>query len=208
MHKYFSWFGLPGTMVLSGLLSLTALVLALCFRTKDRWLCCAAMFLSTIGDLFMTNFNNISEKLPVPSFFVGATFFIFAHIVYIFAYQVLIRKNEFAFINPGFWAAVVFVLACGALVIGKCFLNGEVYWAMLILCMIYMCIIGFNCATIFSYAWSVKSIRSIAALGALSFFLSDLIIGVEALTGFTTDFLWGMIWWLYPIGQFLIILPA
>ena len=79
---------------------------------------------------------------------------------------------------------------------------------MLILCVIYMCIIGCNCAVIFSYAWSVKSIRSLAALGALSFFLSDLIIGVEALTGYTTDFLWGMIWWLYPIGQFFIILPA
>ena len=208
VHKYFSWFGLPGSMVLSGLLSLTALVLALCFHSKDRWLCCAAMLLSTIGDLFMANFSSISEKLPVPSFYVGATFFIFAHILYIFTYRVLIRQNGFAPVNPGFRAAVVFVLACGALVIWKCFRNGNVDWAMLILCVIYMCIIGCNCATIFSYAWSVKSIRSIAALGALSFFLSDLIIGVEALTGFTTDFLWGMIWWLYPIGQFFIILPA
>ena len=208
MYKYFSWFGLPGSMVLSGLLSLTALVLALCFTGKDRWLYCAAMILSTIGDLFMANFSSISEKLPVPSFFVGATFFIFAHILYIFTYRVLIRQNGFVLVNPGFLAAVVFVLACGALVLGKCLRNGNVDWAMLILCVIYMCIIGFNCATIFSYAWSVKSIRSIAALGALSFFLSDLIIGVEALTGFTTDFLWEMIWWLYPIGQFLMILPA
>ena len=205
MHKYFSWFGLPGSMVLSGLLSLTALVLALVFRTKDRSLCFAAMFLSTFGDLFMANFPSVSEKLPIPSFFVGATFFIFAHIVYIFAYHSLIRENAYTFINPGFWAAVGFVLFCGVLVIIKCFRNGNVPWAMLILCVIYMCIIGLNCATIFSFAWSVKSIRSIVALGALSFFLSDLIIGVEALTGYTTDFLWSMIWWLYPIGQVLII---
>ena len=208
MYKFFSWFGLPGTMVLSCLLSLTALTMALCFRTKDRWLCCAAMFLSTIGDVFMTDFMDISEKIPVPSFFVGATFFIFAHIVYIFAYHVLISKNGYAYINPGFRAAIVFVLACGVLVISKCFLNGNVDWAMLILCVIYMCIIGTNCATVCSFAWSVKSIRSIAALGALSFFLSDLIIGVEALTGFTTDFLWGMIWWLYPIGQFFLIISG
>ena len=63
MHKYFSWFGLPGSMVLSGLLSLTALVLALCFHSKDRWLCCAAMLLSTIGRARNTGAQFDGEKM-------------------------------------------------------------------------------------------------------------------------------------------------
>ena len=208
MHKYFSCFGLPGTMVLTFLLSLTAVILAAGFRTRDRWLCMAAMLLSTVGDIFMDNFMDIGSKIPIPPFFVGAAFFILAHIVYIFAFSSLIRAREYTLVNPGFWAAIVFVLACGVFVIAKSLSGGSVNWGMMLLCVVYMCIIGTNCAFISSFAWSVKSIRSLAALGALSFFLSDLIIGVEALTGYTTDFLWGMIWWLYPIGQFFIILPA
>ncbi len=206
MHKYFSCFGLPGTMVLTFLLSLTAVILAAGFRTKDRWLCMAAMLLSTAGDIFMDNFMDIGSKIPIPPFFVGAAFFILAHIVYIFAFSYLIRAKEYTLINPGFWAAIVFVLACGVFVIAKSLSGGSVNWGMMLLCVVYMCIIGTNCAFISSFAWSVKSIRSIAALGAVSFFISDLIIGYNVLVGYPGDTIWGLIWWFYPIGQFFMIL--
>lgn len=51
MQKYFEWFGLPGSFVLSMLLSLFALVMALIFPTGDRMLCLAAMAFSTMGIL-------------------------------------------------------------------------------------------------------------------------------------------------------------
>ena len=208
MHKYFSWFGMPGTIMLSSLLSLTAVLLAFSFRTKDRWLCMAAMLLSTAGDIFMDNFMDIGSKIPIPPFFVGAAFFICAHIVYIFVYRTLIRQNGYALVNPGFWAAIVFILACGVLVIAKSLSGGTVNWGMMALCVVYMCIIGTNCAFISSFAWSVKSIRSLAALGAVSFFISDLIIGYNVLVGYPGDAIWGLIWWFYPIGQFFMILCA
>ena len=168
----------------------------------------AAMLLSTVGDMFMDNFRDINSKLPNPGFFVGAFFFICAHIVYIFVYRHLICERQYTLVNPGFWAAIAFVLACGVLVVGKSLSGGSVNWGMLVLCVVYMCIIGANCATICSFAWSVKSIRSIAALGAVSFFISDLIIGYNVLVGYPGDVIWGLIWWFYPIGQFFMILFA
>jgi len=208
MDRYFCWFGLPGGVVLSGLLSLLATGLAAGFRTKDRWICMAAMLLSTVGDIFMSHHWDISHIIPVPPFFMGAAFFILAHIVYIFAFSSLIREKEYMLVNPGFWAAIVFVLACGVLVIAKSISGGSVNWGMMLLCVVYMCIIGTNCAFISSFAWSIKSIRSIAALGAVSFFLSDLIIGYNVLVGYPGDAVWGLIWWFYPIGQFFMILCA
>ncbi|MBR4962042.1 MAG: hypothetical protein IKY52_14190 [Clostridia bacterium] len=208
MHKYFGWFGMPGTIMLSCLLSLTAVILAFSFRTKDRWLCMAAMLLSTVGDIFMDNFMDIGSKIPIPPFFVGAAFFICAHIAYIFVYRTLILEREYTLVNPGFRAAIVFVLVCGVLVIGKSLSGGSVNWGMMALCVVYMCIIGANCACICSFAWSAKSIRSLAALGAVSFFISDLIIGYNVLVGYPGDTIWGLIWWFYPIGQFFMILCA
>jgi hypothetical protein len=40
------------------------------------------------------------------------------------------------------------------------------------------------------------------AVGALSFFISDLIIGLDALAGIST--FGHLIWWYYPIGQILL----
>jgi hypothetical protein len=77
---------------------------------------------------------------------------------------------------------------------------------MVTLCFVYAIIIGANCVTIFSYAWSVRSWRSIAALGALSFFISDLIIGLNTLLIPIPDNWGDAIWWFYPIGQILILL--
>ena len=48
MSSYFQWFGLPGSLVLTGLLSLFALLLAVFCGGADRWICFAAMALSTL----------------------------------------------------------------------------------------------------------------------------------------------------------------
>ena len=63
MHRWFNWFGQPGTFVLTVLLSCTALVLALAFPAPQRWLCLCGMLASTAGDLINTDWRGIGKKL-------------------------------------------------------------------------------------------------------------------------------------------------
>ena len=62
MNRYFACFGLPGSLVLTGLMSLLALVLALCFPTPARWLCLAAMLFSS-----RSRSSSGSKNAEVPS---------------------------------------------------------------------------------------------------------------------------------------------
>lgn len=77
---------------------------------------------------------------------------------------------------------------------------------MAAVCGIYACVIGASLSLIWSYAYSERTVRSVAAAGALVFFLSDLIIGMGALC--QVNQFDSLIWWLYPIGQLLLILCA
>ena len=206
MNNFFRWFGLPGSFVLTILMSSLALVLALCFHTKDRWWCFAAMLMSSVGDIVLMNFRGIGNKMPVPYFFVGAGFFIIAHFLYTGGYLTMIREHGFRYINPGFWTAVGVILLAGMIVTVLSLRDKNASIAMYVLCLSYMCIIGLACATIFSYSWSIRSWRSLAALGALSFFISDYIIGIDRLMGYTTPALQDAIWWFYPIGQIFILI--
>lgn len=206
MTKFFSWFGLPGSFVLTVLLSSLALVLALLFRTQDRWLCLAAMLLSTMGDLVLMNWKGIGTRMPVPYFYVGAVLFIAAHCFYTAAYASLIRNGGYSFRNPGFWIGIVLILLVGISVSLVYFYRLRFNGMMYGLCMVYLCVIGCMLVTVFSYAWSVWGLRSLVALGALSFFLSDLIIGLDKLLYLTTPRLQDMIWELYPIGQVFLLI--
>lgn len=207
MGRFFKWFGLPGIFVLTVLMSVFALVLAIAFRDrKDRWLCFVAMFISTIGDIILMDFNDIGDYLPIPYFYVGAVFFIIAHLVYTYAFITLIKENGFTYVNTGFWISIVISVLTGALVTYLYFTKNNPNIVMYILCMVYLVIIAANCATIFSFSFSVKDYRAIAAIGALSFFVSDLIIGLDKLAGISTDLLQSCIWWFYPIGQILLLI--
>lgn len=206
MSRYFEWFGLRGSLVLTVLMSVFALVLAVVFPQQARWICFAAMVLSSAGDVFLMDFQCINRLLPVPAFYAGAVAFMLAHLVYAAAFLVEIRAGGYRFMNPGFYAALAFILAVGAALFGTALKKGRINPSMLVLCIVYAVIISVNCTTICSYAWSVRSWRSIAALGALSFFVSDLIIGVNKLLMPVSDFWNDAIWWFYPIGQILILL--
>ena len=68
MSSYFRWFGLPGTFVLTILMSLFALALFIIFRKRDRFICFIGMAVSTIGDIILMNFKDIGDLLPIPYF--------------------------------------------------------------------------------------------------------------------------------------------
>lgn len=207
MNQYFAWFGLSGTLVLSSLLSLTAIALALAFRTKDRILAAIAMVICTGGDIVLGNLFGLDKLLGGSSFFVGAGLFIVGHLFYIAAYAALIRRRGYALKNKGFYAGYIFT----ALV----FLAITVYMlaagtfpgiALFGICLLYAAIIGTDLSVIWSYAWSRKGWYLLAALGVVVFFVSDLIIGVGRLCDIHA-FDW-LIWWLYPVGQLGVILFA
>lgn len=203
MDKYFRFFNLPGSFVLTVFMSLLAIVLALIFRTTDRRLCLCAMLLSSVGDIFLMNFRNLSEWVP-NYFYVGAGFFMAAHIFYILTFHSLIKAGGYSLINPGFFVALV--LGAAAFLYFTMNMTDKTIYALAI---VYLVIITANCSVIFSYAWSSFSARPLsilAAAGALSFFLSDAIIGLGKLMD-VNQFNY-LIWWLYPIGQILLIIAA
>lgn len=206
MDRWFEWFGLRGALVLTILMSLFALVLALIFPSKARWICFAAMVLSSVGDILLMDFASINRLLPISSFFAGAFAFMLSHLIYIIAFATEIRTGGHRFVNPGFFIALgIILLACIA-VFGTALRQSYISPIMMTLCVVYALIIGANCVTIFSFAWSVRSWHSIAALGALSFFISDLIIGLNQLL-IPIPHSWNdAIWWFYPIGQILILI--
>ena len=73
---------------------------------------------------------------------------------------------------------------------------------MIIVFSIYVVIISINFITISSYSWIYDSVASI---GALSFLISDLIIGIETVFKIKSSILRKLVWIFYPIGQFMIL---
>lgn len=200
MSKFFSFAGLPGSFVLTFLMSIFALILALIEKTPARWLCFGAMALSSVGDVFLMDFRGLSRRFP-NYFLIGASFFLAAHLIYSGAFAFLIRQNGFRLVNGAFWSAL---FLSGAVLLF--FLLRSKTTAMMVLLFVYLAVITLNCALIFSYtqsAFSHSFLVILGALGALSFYLSDLIIGLGIFMGISRfDFL---IWWLYPIGQLLLL---
>lgn len=204
MNRYFTCLGLPGSFVLTILLSLTALLSAIIQPSIGRWLCFAAMILSSIGDIFLMRFMGLNRIFP-NYFLWGAASFMIAHIIYTLSYRSLAASKSLSFFNGGVVLAAIIAL-CGLIyVLYTCHQRNN--YSNFILVTVYLFIICINCASIFSYAWASfpKHPWTIfAAIGALSFFISDFIIGIGMLAGVNRyDHL---IWWFYPIGQILIIL--
>ena len=200
MDKYFAWFGLKGALVLTMLLSLSALGSAMVFPSTARWLCFAAMLMSSVGDIFLMHFRAIEKNIP-NYFIFGAAFFMLAHVLYTACFGVKIRANGAAYFNGGAIIALVIAAACLIYFVSICQNKSQ-----LPLAMVYLAIITLNCMTVFSYAWSSgmgRPLGLIAAVGALSFLASDLIIGFGLLASIHR-YDW-LIWWLYPIGQALLI---
>jgi len=204
MNRFFRCFGLPGSLVLTGAMSLLAFVLALCFPTPARWLCFAAMLLSSVGDIFLMHLPVIEKNLP-DYFVFGAAAFMAAHLLYALCYARLIRQSGAAILNPG-----AMVMVCIAVLVAAWFvLSARKYGRMdqMPLILVYIVMISLDAAMVFSYAWSqgiANPMAILAAAGSVSFFISDLIIGLGMVMGISRyDHL---IWWYYPIGQILMII--
>lgn len=206
MDQYFRCFGLPGSFVLTVLMSLYALVLAVLHPSQARLLCLAAMLMSSVGDIFLMRFKGLDRIFP-NYFVIGAAFFMAAHLLYMGCYALKIRQSGAPFWNGGVIAAAAIALACFVYFTGVCARRHD--FSSYPLALAYLVVITLNCACIFSYSFSAFAAHPAAiaaAAGALSFLLSDLIIGLGMLAGINRYD--DLIWWLYPVGQVLIITMA
>jgi uncharacterized membrane protein YhhN len=203
MDRYFACFGLQGSFVLTCLLSLLALVMAIAGRKKERWLILLAMIFSSIGDLFLMDFGDL-EKIFRDTFVMGAAAFMVSHVIYAFAYRGMAKNRGCKFLNGGVIAALTVCAACLIYFANACAQRRN--FSDFPLAAIYLAVIGANLAVIFSYAWAQRKtnpLTILAAVGAASFFASDFIIGLGMMARISK---WNyLIWWLYPIGQILLI---
>lgn len=169
-------------------------------ESLDTTFCFIAMFFSFIGDISLNGMPL--EKRPNWLMYTGAASFMVAHLLYAKAYYVLI-KDSYEFFNAGMIISSVFMVLF-LLVSIICVIKSKqsLKALMLVIFGIYIFIIGINFITICSYSWSAKALSFI---GALSFLISDFIIGIETVFKIKSSTLRKLVWVFYPIGQFLII---
>ena len=208
MDRFFAWFHLPGSLVLTVIMSLTALGLAIAMPSTDRWLRAGAMLLSSLGDIILMNYTPIVKHLPKPmqGFIGGAAAFAVAHLVYFAAFFVLIHERNYSLINAGFWAGIVLTVVVAASLVFLAIHNRQDL-SMLPLGMGYALVIGAVLTLVGSYAVSHGGFGWVLALGSVSFIISDYFIGLDVFCGVHSNTLQGLIWWFYPIGQLMLLFP-
>lgn len=188
-------------LTISVCLSLFALTMAFHYFTIPAWICFIAMLFSTVGDIALN--CKPHDLRPHSYLYVGAGFFMLAHITYAIAFGIMIRNSEKSYFNIGTLLAIVFIIiiCIGSII---CVINAKEKMPkkMIIVFGIYVIIIGINFITISSYSWIYGSI---ATIGALSFLISDLIIGIENVFKIKSDILRKLVWIFYPIGQFILL---
>jgi uncharacterized membrane protein YhhN len=199
---------IPGKITLSFLMLVFAILMHFVFKTFDRCICIVAMTFSFIGDVAL-NHNRDHSKQTNRDFILGGIAFIAAHVFYCMTYSGKIAMHGFETFNPGAEFAVIILLLItammffGTIATKRSFKNKLFYFGLL-----YLWLTGINYVTIFSYSYSVKGIESIAAVGGLMFLASDVIIGMEKFLKLKSKVARELVWYLYPIGQLILITMA
>ena len=206
----------PWKFKIVGVLCLYSLVMFVYMPSADRLLCVVAMFVSAVGDLFLGHVFTL-KKCGVSDFTFGA-----AHLIYALAYAVKMKQNPILmrYINAGTWIAILTCVTCLLLFLGICVYRKDYRYLWVIIA--YVCFISVNCTVVLSYAWAyvfqteicpvgtevswhLKQINGAigAAVGALSFLISDVCLGLNRVAGRKGAY--KFVWIFYPIGQFLLI---
>lgn len=195
---------IPGKITLSFLMFIFAISMYLIFRTVDRAICILAMAFSFAGDIALNHKKNHNEQSK-KDFIIGGIFFIVAHICYCMAYYRKILINNYSLFNIG---SIFVISILVAITITILVLNVSKNIKLLIFAITYLWITGINYWAIFSYAFSAASLESIVAIGGLMFLASDVIIGLEKFSGLKSKLARELVWWLYPLGQIILIAIA
>ena len=197
----------PGKITLSFLMLLFAIIMAINFRTIDRTVCLFAMFFSFIGDISL-NHKREHSKQSTRDLLIGGTAFIIAHLGYCIAYYIKLTVEGFEFANLGSFFAIILLITITVIFLLKA-PTEQKQLKLFYFGIMYLWFTGIDYITIFSYAYSVRySISIIVFWGGMMFLASDLIIGMEKFWGVKSKLLRELVWWLYPIGQIILIAMA
>ena len=161
-----------------------------------------------LGDLILGNYAPLSALIGANGFIKGAGTFMLGHVLYTVAFVLAVRQTGKPLFNKGFvLGAVVSVVTLGTLPY-LAVVNPSGTSFMLWMGVVYGLFIGSACTVVFSYAHILGGVALLNAAGIVSFLISDYLIGLQAIGGidFPGRSVW--IWIFYPIGQFLLLLPA
>lgn len=204
MNRFFCWFGLPGSLVLSLLMCLLSVVLAAVLPSVDRIIAVFGMIFWSLGDIILMNYEPVVSRLHVRGFAAGGVSFLIGHLFFITAFIVVLKRAGVNLFNAGTAAAgVMWAAACIILVILS---RGKEGRDLLLLFCLYLFGIAAVCAFAFSGAVSLGGKYICAGIGGLSFFISDYIIGLNRICGIHFGNDDALIWTLYPIGVILVLI--
>ncbi len=202
--RYFRWFGQPGALILTALLSLEALLLALCFPSLPRWFSTCGMLLSSLGDIILMHYRPITDRLPFRGFTAGAVAFMSAHGFYIASFSLAAARLGGVSTAALIVGGTLFVGLLCMLVVLNC-RNATPKSGRMRLCTVYLVIISACCTAVFAYAANRGLLGAISATGAILFLASDTVIGFGEVGGLRIPHAGDLIWTLYPLGQALLI---
>lgn len=188
-------------MMITAMLSVTAVILYKIFPSDLRKSCMIAMLLSSVGDVFMVNTPKIGEY----STFIGAGFFIAAHIVYGGGFYSEIRKNGNRIMRFPFWLGFGIMLLSAVLLGAAEFtLPEEKKPVMFLLILVYIAAIGYNVCSEFAFSVYEKKLTLILPFSVILFYITDVFIFLNMLG--INDSLRQYVWYFYPAAQLMIIL--
>lgn len=211
MGRFFNRTKVPGKMMLSLHLLGLAVILAVIFHSRDRILCAFAMLFSSFGDYMLVDELEESRKKHKikNAFILGGGMFIIAHVLYILTFFSLLKKSGFSLshLNGGSYAAFGIAAALIALFAVICAKRKD--FSKYPLFLVYVVMLTADCYAALTYgaaAFAVRPLAVLAPVGALSFMVSDLILGLDVIGGIKKFAPY--LWWFYPIGQLLMIIAA
>ncbi len=211
MGRFFNRTKVPGKMMLSLHILGLAAVLAVVFRTSDRILCAFAMLFSSFGDYMLIDEleeRRKSRKIK-NAFILGGAFFMVAHVLYVLTFFTQLKKTgaELSSLNAGSYTAIGIAAALVILFAVICGVKKDFSKYPLLLA--YVLLLTADCYAALTYgaaAFPKVPLSLLAPVGAVSFMLSDLILGLDMIGGIKKFAPY--LWWFYPIGQLLMIIAA
>ena len=211
MGRFFNRTKVPGKMMLSLHLLGLAVILAVIFHSRDRILCAFAMLFSSLGDYMLVDELEESRKKHKikNAFILGGGMFIIAHVLYILTFFSLLKSSGFplSHMNVGSWGA--FGIAAVLIVIFAVICARKKDFSKYPLFLVYAVMLTADCYAALTYgtvAFPARLVAVLAPVGALSFMVSDLILGLDVIGGIKKFAPY--LWWFYPIGQLLMIIAG
>lgn len=204
MNVWFSWFGLPGTLVLTSLMSILSVVLAIIFPSAQRFLSIPGMLLWSLGDIILMDYRPVTDKLPVKGFVAGGLAFFAGHMFFTASFITVMIRNGVGIPNIGTAVGICLYVICCTLL--SVFSRGRKGRSMLLLFCLYIGALAIVGTAADSVAYALGGRYILSAVGVISFIVSDMLIGFDNVCGMTFPAQDRLVWTFYPIGVILILI--